>query len=75
MVFGLFFLSFEFFWVIHIVCEFILNTWFGVFGHVSKDISSKFEEEHKVDVSVNFVQDILVNNANEPHSVLDQVLN
>ena len=52
---------------------FILS-WFTVLGHVSEDISGQFEEEHEVNVSMNLVQDVFINDTNEPHSVLDQVL-
>lgn len=62
-----------FFFIIMLELIFIL-TWFTVFSHVSENISCQFEEEHKVNVSMNLVQDILIDDTNEPHSVLDQVL-
>ena len=52
---------------------FILS-WFTVLSHVSEDISGQFEEEHEVNVTMNLVQDVFINDTNEPHSVLDQVL-
>ena len=50
-------------------------TGFTVFSHVSENISGQFEEEHEVNVSMYLVQDVFINDTNEPHSVLDQVLN